>query len=78
MKSTQRHEWNWQPPANGFAISTIDLHTGGEPLRVITGALPPIEGRTVLEKRRYFREHYDHLRSKRPVLLSITHKCHAE
>ena len=38
------------------------MHTGGEPLRVIIDGLPPIEGRTVLEKRRYFREHYDHLR----------------
>jgi trans-L-3-hydroxyproline dehydratase len=38
------------------------LHTGGEPLRVFTSGLPPIEGRTVLEKRRFFREHYDHIR----------------
>ena len=38
------------------------MHTGGEPLRVIVDGLPPIEGNTVLEKRRYFREHYDHLR----------------
>src|SRR5262245_30962438 len=39
------------------------MHTGGEPLRVITQGLPPLEGRTVLEKRRFFREHYDHLRT---------------
>lgn len=39
------------------------MHTGGEPLRVIIDGLPPIEGRTVLEKRRHFREHYDHLRT---------------
>lgn len=39
------------------------MHTGGEPLRVITSGLPPLEGRSVLEKRRYFREHYDHLRT---------------
>ena len=32
-------------------------------MRVITGGLPPIEGNTVLEKRRYFRDHYDHLRT---------------
>jgi proline racemase len=44
-------------------IKTIDMHTGGEPLRVITDGLPPLEGQTVLEKRRYFREHYDHLRT---------------
>ena len=53
---------NWRPPEHWTRISTIDMHTGGEPLRVITGGLPRIEGRTVLEKRRYFREHYDYLR----------------
>jgi trans-L-3-hydroxyproline dehydratase len=41
----------------------MEMHTGGEPLRVITGGLPPIEGNTVLEKRRYFREHCDHIRT---------------
>lgn len=55
--------WDWQPPAGWTRISTIDLHTGGEPLRVYTGGLPLIEGRTVLEKRRYFREHYDYIRT---------------
>jgi proline racemase len=39
------------------------MHTGGEPLRVVTSGLPAIEGATVLEKRRYFREHYDHIRT---------------
>jgi proline racemase len=39
------------------------MHTGGEPLRVITSGLPPLEGKTALAKRRYFREHYDHLRT---------------
>jgi proline racemase len=55
--------WNWQPPALWTRITTIDMHTAGEPLRVITSGLPLVEGSTVLEKRRYFREHYDHLRS---------------
>ena len=54
---------NWRPPEHWTRIDTIDMHTGGEPLRVIIDGLPPIEGRTVLEKRRYFREHYDHLRT---------------
>src|SRR3954464_1637571 len=53
---------NWRPPKHWTRITTIDMHTGGEPLRVIVDGLPPIEGNTVLEKRRYFREHYDHLR----------------
>jgi len=54
---------DWRPPEHWTRITTIDMHTGGEPLRVIIDGLPPIEGRTVLEKRRYFREHYDHLRT---------------
>lgn len=63
MNHAQQGDWNWRPPADWTAITTIDMHTGGEPLRVITAGLPKIEGRTVLEKRRYFREHYDHLRT---------------
>jgi proline racemase len=55
--------WDWQPPAAWNRIATIDMHTGGEPLRVFTGGLPPIPGETVLEKRRYFREHYDFIRT---------------
>lgn len=54
---------NWRAPEHWPRITTIDMHTGGEPLRVIVDGLPTIEGRTVLEKRRYFREHYDHLRT---------------
>lgn len=43
-------------------INCIDAHTGGEPLRIITSGLPPIPGKTILEKRNYVLEHYDHLR----------------
>jgi len=57
------HLIDWRPPEHWTRVTTIDMHTGGEPLRVIIDGLPPIEGRTVLEKRRYFREHYDHLRT---------------
>ena len=54
---------NWHPPAHWTKITTIDMHTGGEPLRVIVDGLPEIKGETVLDKRRYFREHYDHIRT---------------
>jgi trans-L-3-hydroxyproline dehydratase len=57
------HLSNWQPPEHWTRITTIDMHTGGEPLRVIVDGLPAIEGENVLEKRRYFREHYDYLRT---------------
>ncbi len=63
MSYSKQGDWNWRAPAGWTAITTIDMHTGGEPLRVITGGLPKIQGKTVLEKRRYFREHYDFLRT---------------
>ncbi len=53
----------WQQPENWQCIQTLDLHTAGEPLRVITGGLPDIPGSTILEKRRYFKQHLDHIRT---------------
>ena len=57
-------DWTWQAPERWGKISSIEMHTGGEPLRVLVSGLPPIEGSTVLEKRRYFRDHYDHIRKR--------------
>jgi proline racemase len=53
---------NWHPPAHWQRITTIDAHTAGEPLRIITSGFPDLPGQTILEKRQYAREHYDHLR----------------
>jgi proline racemase len=52
----------WTPPSDWTRITTIDALAAGEPLRVITGGLPPIPGDTILAKRRYAREHLDHIR----------------
>jgi proline racemase len=41
---------------------TIDYHTAGEPFRIVTGGVPPLEGRTILEKRRFAAERLDHVR----------------
>jgi trans-L-3-hydroxyproline dehydratase len=43
-------------------IETTDMHTGGEPVRIVTSGYPPIPGATILAKRRHAREHLDHLR----------------
>ena len=43
-------------------IDVVDMHTGGEPLRIITQGYPAIQGNTILEKRRYVTQHLDHLR----------------
>jgi len=54
---------NYLVPADWLCIKTIDLHTGGEPLRVFTDGLPEIKGKTILEKRRYFRDNFDYIRT---------------
>lgn len=51
------------PPKTWMQIKTIDMHTGGEPLRVIVDGFPELKGNSVLEYRRYCKEHYDHLRT---------------
>lgn len=43
-------------------IKTVEMHTGGEPLRIITEGYPQIPGDSILEKRRYVRDNLDHLR----------------
>jgi proline racemase len=43
-------------------ISTTDYHTGGEPFRIVTGGVPDLEGRTVLERRRWAAAHLDDVR----------------
>jgi proline racemase len=55
--------WNARPLAeNATVITTIDAHAAGEPLRIITGGLPELQGVTILERRRYMQQHYDHIR----------------
>ncbi|MCC9623832.1 proline racemase family protein [Thalassospira sp. MA62] len=49
-------------PTQSRAIEVIDMHTGGEPLRIITAGYPPIPGDDILAKRRYAKQHLDHLR----------------
>jgi proline racemase len=43
-------------------IRVLDMHTGGEPVRVIQEGYPRIPGETILAKRRYVKENLDHLR----------------
>lgn len=55
--------FNWNPPPHWTRITSIDAHTAGEPLRIITSGLPPIPGDTILAKRRYAQKHLDHYRT---------------
>ena len=43
-------------------IHVVDMHTGGEPVRIIVGGYPKVYGQNILEKRRYVRENLDPLR----------------
>lgn len=45
------------------SVCTIDMHTGGEPLRVILGGYPRLSGTTVLERRRDALRHHDAMRT---------------
>jgi trans-L-3-hydroxyproline dehydratase len=49
-------------PDAATRIETIEMHTGGEPVRIVTAGYPRIEGRTLLEKRRFARERLDRYR----------------
>ena len=51
------------PPSDWLRVTTLDVHTAGEPLRIITGGVPEIPGSTILEKRANARNHLDHLRT---------------
>lgn len=49
-------------PENWLKIRCIDMHTGGEPLRVVVDGFPEIKGTGILQKRNYVKENYDELR----------------
>ncbi|MEE4214957.1 MAG: proline racemase family protein [Bacteroidales bacterium] len=51
------------PSGKSMLIETSDMHTCGEPLRIITGGLPALQGSSILERRKYFADHYDHIRT---------------
>jgi proline racemase len=48
--------------ADALAVDTVDYHTGGEPFRIVVGGVPPLDGATILERRRFALERLDHVR----------------
>ncbi|KZT72038.1 proline racemase [Daedalea quercina L-15889] len=48
----------------GTEIHTIDMHTSGEPTRIVVSGYPDLQGRTLLQKRAYAKDHLDHLRTR--------------
>lgn len=52
----------WNPPDHWSRVTVMDMHTGGEPLRILTDGYPEVPGDTILKKRAYFRDHMDYIR----------------
>jgi proline racemase len=50
------------PPPTPLTIETVEMHTGGEPVRIVVAGYPPIPGSTLLAKRRQARERLDEFR----------------
>lgn len=46
----------------GRTITCTDYHTAGEPFRILTGDVPELQGRSILDKRAYALEHLDEIR----------------
>lgn len=44
------------------AISTVEVHTGGEAFRIVTSGLPKMQGKTIVARRAWLKEHADHIR----------------
>jgi trans-L-3-hydroxyproline dehydratase len=62
IKNSINNLSNWNASEDWLKIKTIDAHTAGEPLRIILEGLPDIQGRTILEKRKYMKDNFDYLR----------------
>jgi trans-L-3-hydroxyproline dehydratase len=58
MQETMQHS-----PDSATRIETVEMHTGGEPVRIVTAGYPVIAGATLLEKRRFARERLDRFRA---------------
>jgi len=56
------HLKNWNPPKNWLEVEVLDVHTEGEPLRIILKGYPELKGQTLLEKRANAETQHDGLR----------------
>jgi trans-L-3-hydroxyproline dehydratase len=55
-------QWRLPRQAGALTVTTLDAHAAGEPLRIIIAGLPPLQGATILERRRFMRDNYDYVR----------------
>lgn len=52
----------WSPTFAKHAFYVVDTHTEGEPTRILLSG-PRVKGKDIIEKREYFKEHYDWVRT---------------
>lgn len=57
-----KQQFELESPTDWMKIQCIDMHTGGEPLRVVIDGFPELVGDGILQKRKYAKENLDHLR----------------
>ncbi|EEB95750.1 hypothetical protein MPER_05229 [Moniliophthora perniciosa FA553] len=50
-------------------IRVVDMHTSGEPTRIIVSGYPDLKGETLLEKRRYAMDYQDDIRKLYDLIL---------
>jgi len=65
IKSAAEKFQHWQvnlAQEHFITVDTLECHTGGEPLRIITSGFPELKGKTILAKRRDCQTHHDDLR----------------
>ena len=63
-KAVEKFE-QWQPnnsQESFLTINTLECHTGGEPLRIITSGFPGLKGKSILAKVEECKSNYDDLR----------------
>lgn len=46
----------------GFVVETVEMHTGGEPVRIVCNLIDHITGEDILAKRRFMSQQLDHVR----------------
>ena len=56
-------KYNYELSQDFECIKTVDMHTEGEPLRIIVDGFPEIKGNTILEMRNYCKENLDNYRT---------------
>jgi proline racemase len=45
-----------------MSVTCVDYHTAGEPFRIVSGGVPPLLGKTILDRRAHAGEHLDDYR----------------